>query len=428
MASKEIEMPSLPEGFELTQEKNDTPKLPPGFELVSEKSEKKPSFFESAFLEPIRGPLRTGARAVESIAGIPGEVTHGIGSLFGITPRKGAPPRQEKIREFTRKLSGEFLEPKNEMERFSDEATEFIAPMLIPFFGQARTAKSVLSMVGKGLAATGIGKAVEDITGSEDAGTGTQIGSYLLMSMLNPKGMGNYISNLYKGARETIPKNAKISPRVYSANLTKLEKEITSSLSPSNAQKQILNKINEIKERAKGRISPERILDTKQSINADLSDLMKQADRPTRKMLRRYMKRLSGISDQALEDYGKKNPKFWELQSAADNAFATRAESEWVANSIKNALEGKKYPHLEKAFPFLLHGGIQYIPGVGTGTGTVATPAYFLGRFIYRYAKSPSLRRYYNQLLKGGLENNAVLIEKAAKNLNQELEKEPLNQ
>src|SRR6185295_7925888 len=344
-----------------------------------------------------------------------------------ILPGSGL-PTSEKLKEKTSKLTGEYLKPKTPGEAFSDEATEFIAPLLIPGsqsknIGALNKAKKIAMTVFKGIGGKAFGNYVRGQTGSEGLGKAAQIGSFIAMTLFNPLAMKKYVDELYSSARKSIPENARVSTRNYGDKLDTLKREINSSLSPSDSQKKILGKITEIENKMGTRENPNVILDTKQSINEDLSELMQKADKTTRKQIRAYMKRLSGITNETLKEYGESNPDFWAKQRAEDEAFGTLAESTWVAKGIEKSLGGKKYQHLEKALPFLIHGIGKLTPAIGGIAGKAATPAYFLARFAYRYAKSPVLRKHYNQLLLGGMEGNQKLTESAATALEKELAK-----
>ena len=77
-----------------------------------------------------------------------------------------------------------------------------------------------------------------------------------------------------------------------------------------------------------------------------------------------------------------------------------------------------------KFLPWAVHGAASTV-GANAGKLTAAgAPLYFLARFSYRYANSPVLRKYYNQMLRGAALGNRKVTEKAAEKLNSELEKE----
>lgn len=428
MATSPINIPDLPQGFELSDNtSSDIPSLPQGFQIESK--QESPGVF---IKHPIgRHILRSGARAFESLAGLPGDIARlgQLGSAKLASKLSGKPeeefikpiplPSKEDIREFGKKLTKGELEPRSPIEEFADDVIEFTSPFLLPLkgVGSIDKAKKIGTTFLKGIGATAVGKSIQGLTGSEPAGTSAQIGSYLIMSLFNPRGMSKFLGNIYKDARKSIPKDALVSTNSYINKLENIENEIKSSLSPSESQKKILSKIEEIKKSTASEVNPNVILDTKQSINEDLVRLMKDADKGERKRLAAYMKRISGITNDTLKEYGETNPKFWELQSAADEAFATKAQSEWIARGIEKALGGKQYPHLEKVFPFLIHGAGKIVPALGGVAGASTTPAYFLSRFAYRYAKSSTLRKYYNQLMLGGFNGNKKEILEAAENV-----------
>lgn len=437
---------SFPSSFKPIQEKSSDLQgnFPSSFTPINEQKrmphEKEGIFYKglgktlSKDLPKIQQGLGRVSRAAESIAGIPGEIqelllkTPGfISESFGINPEKSKKateltekiiarlPTSQELREKGKVLTKGFLEPKTAGERFADEFIEFTAP----FIGGVRNPQKLLRTALAGFGATGVGKEFEKAFDSKGVGKGAQLGSYALFSLFNPGGMKRYISSLYKEARKEIPKGVEISTEHYMNGLHELEKEIRSSLSPSQSQKEILKRIEEIRQK-EGMIHPSQLEETKKSINEDLGKLLGESKNSiTRKRIASYMKRISGITKDALREYGKENPEYWKKLEAADRAFATKEKSEVVARTLEKVLG--KDSLLKLGIPALLHGGVHMIPG-----GTLlhgATPLYYMGRFLYRYAKSPELRRYYNQLLLGGSKGNPKMVKEAAKKIEKELPK-----
>jgi hypothetical protein len=395
----------------------------------------------------LRQIARTGSRAAESILGIPGDINEVLKDIpQALAEKLGADPeRTKKVRKFVdfvsplkfgtsqewknlmEKTTKGYLTPKSAAEKFSDEVTEFIAPLMIPAKGSGaiQKGKNLLSTLFKGTAATAIGKAVEGATDSEVGGKVGQIGSYILMSMFNPKGVGKYVEKLYQEANDALPKKASkfsnIKTGVYRKNLEDFKAGIEKSLSPSEPQKAIITKIDNILGSLPQEVHPERLLETKKSINTDIAKLERTAaNKSERKLLNSYSKRLSGITKDTLRQYGKLNPRFFNALDAADVAHAAKEQSEWYGRLMRDVLKVSEYPLLYKGLP-LLGSPVAMFKAPLTALGV---PFYHMGKFAYRYAKSPALRKYYNELFKGAANANASLIRKAADKIEKELEKE----
>lgn len=414
-------------------------------EFIEEKAPNKLEFGEfvqkpeTKYRNIERNIARSGLRAAESIGAIPGELESlalhlpgGIAKLFGYEA-----PGQEKILEKTEKIlrraptseelkkpikeitKGHF-EPRSPGEEFSDEVIDFTAPLLIG----VNNPRSFIRLSLSGLGATGIGKGVEKTTGSKTAGKTAQMGSYFLLSLFNPKGMTRYIDNLYNKADE-LGKNIKLPTSKYYSQLDELSAEINKSKAPSTAQEKILKKIEEIKEKGGKEMTAEEFRETKKSLNSDIKDLRKETtDKKQKRLLNSYMTRLSGITRSSLKQTEKTHPEFWKYQSAADEAYGVKEESQLIQKTLQKVL-GDKFEGLKKSLPFMFHAGEELIGPVGKGLRAV-TPPYYLARFLYRYSKSPALRKYYNQMLTGAVEENPNKIKSAAKKLEPVLEKEPI--
>jgi len=401
---------------------------------------------ESLPQNAIRQISRTGARGAESILGIPGDVKNliqnipgGIASLLGIdeqkiskaneavkalSPFKGLKTGGE-LKELTTQVTGDYLKPKNSIEEFSDQVTEFVAPLLVPMKGAGalEKGKKIFSTLAKATGSTAIGNYVQGLTEREGAGNTAQIGSYVLMSLMNPKSMNKYISNLYKEVENSFPAEGKKLGMVKTGNyrdrLIDFRKEISQSLSPSDSQKTIINKIDSLLGKLPEEVNPKRIWETKKSINTDITKLERAAANSSeRKLLQNYNKKLSAITKETLKQHGKVNPKLWKAIEAADDAYSTKAQTEWMAKQIQKTLNPSEVPFLAKALPFL------FKSGVATAVKSVGAPLYYTARFAARYKKSPALRKYYNQIFKGASIGNAKIVRNSAEKMNEELSKE----
>lgn len=441
---------AVPEGFELEKEKPAS-NIPEGFEIEQQEP-------ETAGEKNTRNIVRSGARAGESLLGLPAnflnliqEAPGALDKLFGQEPEiankntellKNLNPLKKlktssELKAMTNQVSKGYTKPQTPAEAFSDKTIEFIAPFLVENAGApgVSTVRKGLNMgrtVIQGLGANALGEAVKGLTGSEGVGDIATNGAYLLMSMIQPGSMGEYINNIYNAARQFGRRGINPMPEIQ--GLGRLHRQISRSSAPSPDERAVLNLIEEYSTTVMNKLAngeahtANDVLRTRQSINQTLRKLISGSNGEGRKVLERYYRRLNGITNRSLRNYGRQNPEFRHYLEAGDEAFRTRAQSEFISNSLSKFLEGKKLPHLEKALPFVIGSAGQLIPGAG-GISAAATPIYYAARFAYRYARSEQLRYFYNQMFRQINRGNGDAVRKISEKLNKDLgkaeEKEP---
>lgn len=200
-----------------------------------------------------RGIVRSGARSVETILGLPGDITEGISALVHgarrlVTGREQGPtkidlssgllasinkgikdltgyespfpstfsiPNSEDIKEYITKPIGKllpekFLEPQNEWERVSDEIISDAIPLLVPIKGKIPFAKA-LKVSGLSNLSSWLAKQF----GVEEKGQAvTKLGTTLLTTLGNPFALKKYANTLPKAEAAKFVKEVQESSKI----------------------------------------------------------------------------------------------------------------------------------------------------------------------------------------------------------------------
>jgi len=374
-----------------------------------------------------RHAIRTGLRAGETLAGIPGDITQlsaipakalqaavqaGTGkdlSQIDITrimdrafPLKGI-PTTERIRGSVSELTGGKFEPQSEGEQLSDEIASDIASLSLPVKGKIPFTKSIGLSVASNLAKEG----VKPLGVGEKGQAATKLGTLFLLSTFNPKGATKYASDLYKEAKTILPEEASVGAKNLRYKLEHLQDSLhMGGKAPSKTK--AIEKIGEIKKIIKrDQIAVEELTEFKKTINELRSGLYREfeSDKVGRKLAKKNLDSVSSLVDETLSDYGRSNPEWGKTYRAANEAYGAIAQSRKVSDWIRR-----------NVIPTAMHkgalgiGGIASalfkpitVPTVAAGVGVLKT-----GELAARIAKSPILRKYYSEVVKSALRQDAA--------------------
>ena len=393
--------------------------------------------------------LRTGARGAETILGAPralGEFLESIvpekaiaagAEKIGLKEpvekgfelaKKYAPykllPKSEDIREnITKKLFGEHLEPKNEWERKADETVSDFAALALPLPGsQLKVLKPALLAMGGNIASDVIGR----MGGSEKEKTYAKLGTFLVGSMINPKAAETLKNDLYAQARSARPANAMVDAHNLRRNVRNYKSDLLKG-GTAPYKEASLKKLDEIEKAAQsGDINVEELEKFKISINSMRSGLYEEfkGNKPGRKLAKSSLDEVSKIVDKGLDVYGISNPQWEAFYRPANEVHGAIAQSQKVRNFLGRI--GKKYGH-HAILPLL---GIGHTAGAAAtlgstlATGAVGTGAVMGGEIIAKFAKSPTIRKLYTNLITSALKQDVIATEENFRKLEKELEKE----
>lgn len=385
--------------------------------------------------EALRHLARTGVNVSTAIAGMPGDILSLINEFAAKPAYKavsGKPgvsynelglskilPTSRTLKKGAQSQFGEFVQPTNEIEKFTDEVIEDAASLINPAKGIGKISNLLLKPLAKSVGANLVGETVKQTTGSEEAGTYSKMGALFLGSILDRKGVAKQVGDLYKDAEASLPAGAKTKSIKLQNNLSKLENQVTKNrpyenLAPS--EKFVVDHIKKVENLVKnGEISIEQAWAQKRSLNEDLAKLFEiTPDKKGQQRARTLAKQINGYLSETIHDYGKTNPKFYQPFKKADEAYGVLARSNWATKWIE-----KNVRHSP-----LTHGLLHLFGGpLGTTVGTVAAP-YQAGKLMFRIAKSPTLAKLYGKTLLSAGKQDAAVFNRYLQELDEKLQEE----
>jgi len=385
--------------------------------------------------------LRQGARTTSNLAtraiGLPGDIFSLLNQFIAkpaskfITGQEGVPyeetalgkvlPTTETHRKGLETVTGDYLKPKNKIEKFADDVIEDTALLFSPAGLVSKSIKKgskLLRSFAKSIGANIGGEATKQFTGSETAGDITKLGALFFSSILDQPSAIKQIGKLYQKAETNLPETAKTSAKNLETKLNSLEKTITKNrpienLSPS--EKFVINQTDKIKNLIKnGEINIVQSIAQKRSLNQELSTLYKEVPKlGDQKKVKGLAKQINSFLNEAISDYGKKNPKFFKPYKEADQAFGTLASSNFISNWVdKNVVNSP-----------VTTGLLHLFGPVSKTVAKVAVP-YQAAKLGYRIAKSPTLAKIYGNTLKAAAKEDSKNFNKYLKELDMHLQRE----
>ena len=244
-----------------------------------------------------------------------------------------------------------------------------------------------------------------------------------------PQGAKNYASELFKKAEESIPKGISVSAAKLEPALNKLEKSLTAGGKQSTTPK-ALEKIQEIRSEIKnGKISLERLIPFRRSINDAIESIGGWESEVPKKFKPLAKRNLNSVKSEvidALNEYGSKfNPEFKKYHNAANEAWAAYEQSNKISKFLKHLGYSSKSPVIQSLFGL---GGSAL--GIGTlikspvtfGMGVTGALGYQGYKILNRIQNSPTLREYYLDVLKNASKRNAPATIRSLRQLEDRLE------
>jgi hypothetical protein len=416
-----------------------------------EKIEKKPKE-ETSFLskvyetgkEGVRIGGQYGARALEGVAGSPGELLRGLANLsiwgaekiggrelspkFKETLFQTAPfkllPTVAQWREKGKKLTGGILEPKNSAEEIGGDLVQLSSLLASP--SNPRAGQQFVKDVGKAVKIATAGMAakhtIKGFGGGETSQALGEGGAMFLTALYNPKAALNYANDLRAIAKNSVPIGQTINVPHLVRGVNTLERELQfGDMTPT--KQAVLKSVQRLKAKiSSGRVDPAELMEFYKDINEKLNaknlfEYLGFGDKGTKQILRQRFDKLRDQIRSTLTDYGNINPRASEAWLASnevyDTLFKSRDLSSWIANKAKYSLP----PGL---FHLMQHP--ENIPSAAVGAGIVAATTKAVG--VLSRLKNPKIRKLYTDIFKQAAEKNAQSMNRSLKYLNEELEKE----
>lgn len=381
-----------------------------------------------------RGAARTIPRVVETLAGLPGDVTNlikgavtsGLGLVVGDERAQKARetsesimqsipgfnlPGSQDIREnVTQKLTGDYLEPQTEYEELYDNVVSDIAALAIPIKGKIPFVRSIGTALLANLGAQG----VKELGGGEKTQIATKLGTILLTGMLGRGGAKSYVSKLHDEANALIPSGETVEAGKLITDIDKMNAVlrkggVTPSKTPVlNLSRQLIKKI----QLSDGELPVDELPAFRRSINE------LRFDRNLSPKTKFYLDRFDDVVSNELMDYGKENPAFLAKYKEANLGTAGLAQSNRIARAISKKVDVSKLSP-ETALLFGLHvvpSGAWLPIGIGASAAKGA-------QILNRFTRNNTLQKYYLNSIKASLKGNTADIIRNVEGLDRELKK-----
>jgi molybdenum-dependent DNA-binding transcriptional regulator ModE len=366
---------------------------------------------------------RTGARAAESILGIPGDIAStGLGAVNLLTGGRipGAEqvqnylPSSENLRKITQALTGETLEPQSTGERISDELVSDFAAFALPVKGKipfkSAAAKSIL-----GNAAGFLGEKIGGPIGKGLAKIGTVLG---ISFAGGRKALNNAMQESYKAA-EDLAGTAKESAKELGKDIKALTKDVNTGIK-TPGKTFVSDSIKGISSAIKNdKIDVKDAWKFKKEVNELLGD------KETPATARKYLGRLNESLNKVINSYGKTNTEFGKAFHQAEDIYKGLNGASEIAKNIQNSVTPETLTN--NLIKSLLLGAAFKTPGalptIASGAGLV-TGIQKLTRFSQLLKNSAEARTYYSNILRAASKENAAAISRNAKKLDKLATKE----
>lgn len=378
---------------------------------------------------------RTAARIGETLIGLPGDIKELFNNiLIGVPeyfageelPRwrqmvdpgdtgviggfgLGEPTSRQLREDVTQQLSGDYLEPQNEMEAFADNIAQDFAALAIPVKGKVPFARAL----GTSILANSGGE-VARVFGGDKAEAATKMGLLFASGMLGQKGGGvkQYIRNLYKDMEASVPENAAVSAKNLESKLASIERKLKMGDPKDLSKAPAFQKIQAIRDKiAGGQIDVDEVIELTKSTNESIFGLGE---------LKRGQNELynirSALHDTAKE-YGAQNKDFLGKWKNANEAYAATETSRKIGNWVKKNIKPKDYLYAASALGLegAAFGAPATLTTLGTAGGLAATA--YSAEVMKRIAQSPALRKYYQNVVTNSLKQNKAGFLRAMKQL-----------
>lgn len=395
-----------------------------------------------------RQVLRSGARVGEAVAGLPGDILSGAGALGsylsgGRLPNYQqiqeklpylTPPTSEDLRKgITQKATGQYLEPKNALERGADTIISDVATLWAPGKIASKGLKDVSKLASFLGSELSLGKAASMSIASNLAGWGAEkisnpalgatakIGTLVLMGMPKAKeALEKRSSDLYSKVDSILAaEKPMVQPKGLSDKLNKMAHWAFEGIGQnSEAKKEIMDIVKAVDQQINNQgISIKNVWEAKKDITAKLGKLEKVAQ-PKAQEIKKSL-------EDILEQYGKKNKEFASALTEADALYSGLKTRSAINEAIKDNISWDKMSS-KLSRPILL-GAAYKFPGVAAGLATGAAAARKVGNiaeYIAIVGSNQSVRKYLGSVYKSALKNDKKSLVAAAKNLDKVLLKE----
>jgi hypothetical protein len=243
-------------------------------------------------------------------------------------------------------------------------------------------------------------------------------------------GVKKYMDTLFQKAEESLPKGVSVKATDLNKSLTSLENELKKGGSKKSTIKP-LEKITELRNDIKNdKIDVSTLAAYRPSINEGIEELGGFTSEVPIKYRAKAIRNLNKVKEEVIKtltQYGEKfNPEFLKYHKSANESYAAYSQSNKIAKFLQDKVG---YIPKSKAVQTLFdYGGLTAATGlaalgpVGATAGLIGASGYQAFKILKRVIDSPTLRKYYGNVLKEASLGNVSATTKNLKALEANLE------
>lgn len=315
----------------------------------------------------------------------------------------------------------DYFEPITEGEEVGGELVQDLTSFFMPGTGQMRMATRIGAPIIGNLSKQGFKYLGADEKTAEKVKNGVMLAT-TLAGQSNPNQFGR---NRIAQAREMVPQNATVNAAPMAHELIPLMQRMQRGFRVPSKSRTIQG-LNELAAQVdqNGRINLQSLMDARDGINEWISEAggfdIPSASRPA--LLRNLNELKRNITHTINENLSSRYPQAAELYQTGYEALAVTHESNAITNFIEKHF-GKKTASIgvKLLFPGLSVGA-PFFPKAA-GAAAITFPVYKGGQILYRVGNSPTLARYYSEVIRSSMQGNVPAMVHNMEKLDKELEK-----
>lgn len=386
-----------------------------------------------------RQQARMTSRGLETIGGTIGDLRDFTKSLLPESLGKGLFgavgelfPTSKELKEKSQEITKGYTTPKNELEKFGDELIEDVTSMASPGAGKYNLARNIGIPIVANLAKEGV-----KYTGlNEGNQAASKVGTMLALDLIMHRNGGakKFASSLFGKAESTIPKGQSILAKDLDKELMVLENEFKKGGAATSTAK-ALEKISEIRSdinKGNGKIDVSNLYQYRPKINELISELGGFDFKVNPSIRKKAISNLQSVKDKVinkLNSYGKHlNPEFSKYYQPANEAYAVYENSNKIVKALEKSIGTLRSGGAKILFGLGAPSAISTVlPGLAKTAAPIAIPlaiGYKGFKILNRVKNSPTLRKYYGDILTKTLAGNIPEATRNLKKLDNELLKE----
>lgn len=426
-------------------------------EIIESEKETTPQYLS-------RQGLRMGSRAMETIAGLPGDIQEFANNVVGLglgaigvsedtikaiteapkvqkptieqlmaqgMPREQAEivlrnmpdqplgtrfPTSQELKEGMQQF--DILKPQSEaderLDEFAEDVTALFAAGRMPF----------MKSLGTAFAAQAGGEITKAFGGGEKGKQLTKLGVIGLSSILDQPSVKKHIGKLYDKSRRAIPEGDLANAMDLKKDILNLRKEILKGASTDPEKAKPLALMNEMLKKIEAQggkyIPADELVEFNKSINSRLKTMWLNPEGDVKRAEFWYLKNKDAI-DKALNTYGNTNPAFLDTYKEANQAYQGMKRANALQKFISKKLNTAR---LSPDAKLLL--GLHYINPKILAAGATQLTAGQAYNLAARYLENPAIRKIYNQTLKSAASKNAAALSRNVALLEKAIDKEKI--